>query len=88
MTQLPAPPPPRRAAPPPTHPTPPPASRAAASLQGFDEYMNVVLDDAEEVDAKRHTRTPLGRLLLKGDNITLITGCSSGSAPAAAGVTG
>jgi hypothetical protein len=26
------------------------------------------------VDAKRKTRTPLGRILLKGDNITLITG--------------
>lgn len=42
-------------------------------MQGFDEYMNVVLDDAEEVDSKKKTRTPLGRLLLKGDNITLIT---------------
>jgi small nuclear ribonucleoprotein E len=41
--------------------------------------MNVVLDDAEEVNLKRPARSPLGRLLLKGDNITLIQ-----AAPAAA----
>jgi hypothetical protein len=34
--------------------------------------MNVVLDDCEEVDSKRGTRTALGRLLLKGDNISLL----------------
>jgi len=77
-------------------------------LQGFDEYMNLVLDEAEEVSMKRKTRKPLGmvlpllplavtsiacflptaacpghpeiqkysaaagRILLKGDNITLM----------------
>ena len=41
--------------------------------QGFDEYMNLVLDDAEEVNVKRRTRKPVGRILLKGDNITLIS---------------
>ncbi|KDO62424.1 hypothetical protein CISIN_1g0346511mg, partial [Citrus sinensis] len=39
---------------------------------GFDEYMNLVLDDAEEVHIKKNTRKPLGRILLKGDNITLM----------------
>lgn len=34
--------------------------------------MNIVLDDAEEVDVRKKTRKPLGRLLLKGDNITLL----------------
>jgi small nuclear ribonucleoprotein E len=34
--------------------------------------MNLVLDEAEEVSVKRKTRRPLGRLLLKGDNITLM----------------
>ncbi|KAJ7922974.1 Sm-like ribonucleoprotein [Mycena leptocephala] len=41
--------------------------------QGFDEFMNVVIDEAAEVyvkDAK--PRRELGRILLKGDNITLI----------------
>ena len=39
---------------------------------GFDEYMNLVLDDAFEVHTKKNTRNSLGRILLKGDNITLI----------------
>uniref|UniRef100_A0A803N1F1 Small nuclear ribonucleoprotein E n=1 Tax=Chenopodium quinoa TaxID=63459 RepID=A0A803N1F1_CHEQI len=40
--------------------------------EGFDEYMNLVLDDAEEVNVKKKTRKSLGRILLKGDNITLM----------------
>jgi small nuclear ribonucleoprotein E len=39
---------------------------------GFDEYMNLVLDDACEVHLKKNTRVNVGRILLKGDNITLI----------------
>lgn len=42
-------------------------------LIGFDEYMNLVMDDCEEVRVKKDTRTPLGRILLKGDNISLMT---------------
>jgi hypothetical protein len=34
--------------------------------------MNLVLDDAEEISLKKKTRKPLGRILLKGDNITLM----------------
>ncbi|KAL2941459.1 putative small nuclear ribonucleoprotein E [Bienertia sinuspersici] len=34
--------------------------------------MNLVLDDAEEVNVKKKTRKSLGRILLKGDNITLM----------------
>jgi len=34
--------------------------------------MNVVLDEAEELNMKTKQRTPLGKLLLKGDNITSI----------------
>lgn len=34
--------------------------------------MNLVLDEGEEVSVKRQTRKPLGRILLKGDNITLM----------------
>ena len=34
--------------------------------------MNLVLDDATEVHLKRHTSKELGRIMLKGDNITLI----------------
>ena len=30
--------------------------------QGFDEYMNLVLDDAEEVNVKKKSRKTLGEL--------------------------
>ena len=29
--------------------------------QGFDEFMNLVLDDAEEVDVKKKSRRALGK---------------------------
>jgi len=44
--------------------------------QGFDEYMNLVLDDAEEVNKKKGTRKTVGRILLKGDNITMMVNTS------------
>ncbi|GAB6018582.1 hypothetical protein CHUAL_000273 [Chamberlinius hualienensis] len=46
--------------------------RIEGHIVGFDEYMNLVLDDAEEVHMKTKQRKPLGRIMLKGDNITLI----------------
>ena len=46
--------------------------RVEGQIIGFDEYMNLVLDDAEEVHIKKNTRRKIGRILLKGDNITLI----------------
>lgn len=36
---------------------------------GFDEYMNMVLDEAVEIGKKRNE---IGRILLKGDSITLL----------------
>lgn len=41
-------------------------------LQGFDEYMNIVLDNACELDIKKNTRKDLGLIMLKGDNVSLI----------------
>ncbi|XP_004297869.1 PREDICTED: small nuclear ribonucleoprotein E isoform X2 [Fragaria vesca subsp. vesca] len=46
--------------------------RIEGRIIGFDEYMNLVLDDAEEVSIKKNTRKTLGRILLKVDNITLM----------------
>ncbi|CAH3016416.1 unnamed protein product [Porites evermanni] len=46
--------------------------RIEGHIIGFDEYMNLVLDDAEEVHLKTKKRRPLGIILLKGDNITLL----------------
>ncbi|KAM4055717.1 LSM domain-containing protein [Hirsutella rhossiliensis] len=50
------------------------------NTQGFDEFMNLVIDDAVEVKqpprgaakADVEPRKPLGQILLKGDNVSLI----------------
>ena len=34
--------------------------------------MNIVLDDAEEIYIKTGVKNKLGRIMLKGDNVTLI----------------
>ncbi|CCK68824.1 mRNA splicing protein SME1 KNAG_0B03830 [Huiozyma naganishii CBS 8797] len=54
--------------------------RIRGKIRGFDEFMNVVVDEAEEVPLDKATgreigekSVTLGRILLKGDNITLIT---------------
>lgn len=47
-------------------------TRLEGKIIGFDEFMNVVLDETDELDMKKRTRKTIGRLLLKGDNITLI----------------
>ena len=46
--------------------------RIEGKIVGFDEYMNLVLDEAEELMMKKKERKPLGRILLKGDSITLM----------------
>jgi len=47
--------------------------RIEGRIIGFDEFMNIVIDDAVEVYVKDvKPRRELGRILLKGDNITLI----------------
>ncbi|KAK9966807.1 hypothetical protein ABG768_003898 [Culter alburnus] len=51
--------------------------RIEGCIIGFDEYMNLVLDDAEEVHMKTKNRKPLGRVMLKGDNITLLQSVSN-----------
>ncbi|BFZ53090.1 mRNA splicing protein sme1 [Savitreella phatthalungensis] len=51
--------------------------RIEGTIRGFDEFMNLVLDDAVSVSQSEKTpqdkrRRPLGRIMLKGDNISLI----------------
>ncbi|KAK9478072.1 hypothetical protein V1514DRAFT_307832 [Lipomyces japonicus] len=48
-------------------------SRLEGKIKGFDEFMNIVVEDAVEVSEKNNSRRSLGRILLKGDNITLIS---------------
>ncbi|XP_021489417.2 small nuclear ribonucleoprotein E [Meriones unguiculatus] len=51
--------------------------RIEGCIIGFDEYMNLVLDDAEEIHCKTKSRKQLGRIMLKGDNITLLQSVSN-----------
>jgi len=46
--------------------------RIEGSIIGFDEFMNLVMDEAQEVYQKSENRRQIGRILLRGDNITLI----------------
>ena len=41
-------------------------------IVGFDEYMNIVLEDAYEIDTKTNKRKALGKILLKGETISLV----------------
>ncbi|EZG88109.1 small nuclear ribonucleoprotein E [Gregarina niphandrodes] len=52
-------------------------TRIAGTLRGFDEYMNLVLEGAEELHFNKETQefdktVPLGEVMLKGENIVLI----------------
>ena len=49
-----------------------PSATIEGRIVGFDEYMNLVLDEATEIDEKKDTREEIGRILLKGDTITLM----------------
>ena len=42
------------------------------TLQGFDQHMNLSLDKAEEV-AEEGPANPLGTLVVRGDNIVMIS---------------
>ncbi|EKG17161.1 hypothetical protein MPH_05615 [Macrophomina phaseolina MS6] len=50
--------------------------RIEGKIRGFDEFMNLVIDDAIEVKLatkdSEEKRRALGQILLKGDNVSLI----------------
>ncbi|KAF2433490.1 small nuclear ribonucleoprotein E [Tothia fuscella] len=50
--------------------------RIEGKIRGFDEFMNLVVDDAIEVKqatkSDPEARRSLGQILLKGDNVSLI----------------
>lgn len=63
-------------------------TRLIGVIRGFDEYMNIVLGNAEECTIKKNpagtgnnefydVRKPLGTILLKGENIALISPVSA-----------
>ena len=47
-------------------------TRIEGQIVGYDECMNLVLDQAAEVHMKSGRVKPLGRIMLKGENVTLI----------------
>ncbi|ODV59017.1 mRNA splicing protein SME1 ASCRUDRAFT_77427 [Ascoidea rubescens DSM 1968] len=49
------------------------AYRIQGKIRGFDEFMNLTIDDAYEINQQDFSKKKLGRILLKGDNITLIS---------------
>lgn len=48
-------------------------TRIEGIIGGFDEFMNVVVEQAAEIDVKTGVRRELSQILLKGDCITLIS---------------
>lgn len=54
--------------------------RIRGKISGFDEFMNIVIDDAIQIPVNNVTGVEdmsksknLGKIMLKGDNITLMT---------------
>jgi len=41
-------------------------------LEGFDQHMNLVLEDAEDISTPDKT-LKLGRIIVRGDNVILIS---------------
>ena len=45
--------------------------RRCLTWQGFDEYMNLVLDEAEEMSIKKKSRKPLGERLARNTGVQI-----------------
>ncbi|MBS7643658.1 RNA-binding protein [Candidatus Bathyarchaeota archaeon] len=41
-------------------------------LQGFDQHMNLVLEEAEDISDGTNTQ-PLGTIIVRGDNVIIIS---------------
>ena len=49
-----------------------PNTRYRGIIRGFDEWMNLVLEQVVEFNVKTGKQKPLGRMLLKGETICVI----------------
>ena len=47
-------------------------TRIEGVLIGYDEFMNLILDNASEVHSKTGAATPIGKIILRGDTVGLI----------------
>lgn len=52
-------------------------TRIEGCIISFDEYVKLVLDNAEEIYSKTKSRMQVGRIMLKGHNITLLQSLSN-----------
>lgn len=42
-------------------------------LQGYDQHMNLVLEQAEEIVEGNTSQKPLGTIVVRGDNIVMVS---------------
>ncbi len=42
-------------------------------LQGYDQHMNLVLEQAEEITEGNSEQKPLGVIVIRGDNIIMVS---------------
>ena len=42
-------------------------------LQGYDQHMNLVLEQAEEISDDNSTQKRLGMIVIRGDNVMMIS---------------
>ncbi|CCW61675.1 unnamed protein product [Phytomonas sp. EM1] len=47
-------------------------TKIEGNLLGYDEFMNVVLGNAVEINTRRNESTELGKILLRSDNVGVI----------------
>ena len=47
-------------------------TRIEGVLVGYDEFMNLILDEANEIQCKTGAATPIGKIILRGDTVGLI----------------
>ncbi|ELP89788.1 hypothetical protein EIN_425100 [Entamoeba invadens IP1] len=48
------------------------AMKIEGRITAFDTYMNITLEQAEEVYVKTSNRRSIGNIMLKGDNIAVV----------------
>ncbi|MCD6341443.1 MAG: RNA-binding protein [Thaumarchaeota archaeon] len=42
-------------------------------LQGYDQHMNLVLEQAEEISNENSTQKRLGMIVVRGDNVMMVS---------------